>query len=134
MRNHEKSYEQVLNWHRLFDFFAQKIVVVPINSVCHWTLAVIVGPDSLLSGGSEHVCTIYHLDSLKRFPLHDTRDIGFRLKQYMLSVWLDDRNNHRKNSISESQMRVAIFNIPVFAVEYYIIVPKRLCRAKIPYL
>ena len=114
--NHDKSYAEVRNWHLDFDLFAQKIGVVPIHSVCHWSLAVVVRPDSLLSGVSENVCTIYHLDSLKRYNLHDTADIGFHLKQYMLSVWLDDRNKPRKDSISESQMRMAIANIPVFAV------------------
>ena len=116
LRKHEKSYEQVRNLHLLLDLFARKIVVVPIHSFSHWSLAVVVRPDSLLSGGSENVCKIYHLDSLKRFPLHDTRDIGFRLKQYMLSVWLDDRDNPRKDSISETQMRVAMEKIPVHAV------------------
>ena len=114
--NYEKSYDNVRNWYIQFDIFAQNIIVAPIHRGYHWSVVFIVYPNSLVSDDvGNHRCAIYHLDSLKRYQLHNTEEIGFLLKQYMLSVWLDERNP-RKGQFSESKMRVAIKNIPVVAL------------------
>ena len=115
--NHDKSYDNVRNWYTQFDLFAQNIIVVPIHRAIHWTLVVIVNPSSLVSDDAgNNRCAIYHLDSLRKYQLHDTEEIGFLLKQHMLSVWLDERNP-RKGQFSESKMRMAIKSIPVVVSE-----------------
>ena len=109
-RNYYNSYGLVKNWQTKFDPFAQNMLMIPINSSLHWSLCVVVRPNSLLLliiPGSAARCELFLLDPLGDY--HDIEVIGRYVKQNLLSTWLDERNRTRRDEFqNEVAMRVAI--------------------------
>lgn len=112
--NYLDSYGRVINWCKRQDPFSTILSLLPIHEGLHWSLACIVGLPRLLCNTRDtesSTVKIFHLDPLGAY--HDMEVIGRYIKNFLLSVWLDLRNEARRNQHNEFAMRIAIMNIEV---------------------
>lgn len=115
--NYLDSYCRVINYLKNYDFFGLDWAFVPINDEngIHWSGAIIVRPNSLLSPSAAHACKVLHVDSSP--GSHDTEDIGEVIKHYMLQAFFDDRNAEERDKHDEMKMRRTIAQIEVCRVK-----------------